>query len=124
MKCHVWVFGEPLLNLGAVVSGEVVEHYMNLTSLVSHDGLVHELDKFHGSASRKAPARDFASANVERAKQVSGSVPDILMSALLSPATVQGQHLLDPVQCLDPALLIHRQYDRTLGRIEVETNDI
>ena len=61
---------------------------------------------------------------VERREQAGGAVADVVVGALLGHARHHRERRLGPGQGLDLGLLVHRQHDRALGRVQVEPDDV
>ena len=61
---------------------------------------------------------------VKGREQRRGSVPPIIVGAPLWQARPHRQHRLAMVQRLDLGLLVDAQHHRTLGRVQVHTDDV
>lgn len=75
----VRVFGEPLIDVGSGMCGQVVEGYVDRLAVLGGDHLIHELEKSLGATTSKASAYDFAGGGVQRREQVCGFVAGVVM---------------------------------------------
>src|SRR5207253_6202417 len=60
----------------------------------------------------------------ERSEQGGGAMAFVVVGHRLTAALFQRQARLSPVECLNLGLLVQRQHERMLRRVEVQTNDI
>ena len=111
--------------VGVLVCGVIVDDQMHCTlgrSLAVD--LVEEADELLMPVTAHALANDLAVEHVERGEQGGCPVPLIIMGHRTAAAALHRQPRLGAVERLDLALLIDRQHQCMLGRIDIEADDI
>ena len=74
--------------------------------------------------SRFALGEDGAGRDIQRSKQSSRAVADVIVSDALDVAKPHGQNRLSAVERLNLALLIHTQHQSVIGRVEIQAHNI
>ena len=116
---------QPALHLVGLVGGVVVQDHVDRQ--VVGDGAVdvpQEADEVDGAVAALDLADDVAGGDVQGREQRGGAVPAVVVGAGLGRADVQRQRRLGPFQRLDPALLVHAQHQRLVGRVQVQPHDV
>ncbi len=67
---------------------------------------------------------DLAGRDVERGAQAGRAVALLVVGPRLDRARAQREHRLGPIEGLDLGLLVDRQDDRPLGRVEIQPDDV
>ncbi len=116
---------EPGQHLGVFVGGVVVEDDVDGLALW-HLGLdgIQEPDEFLMAMALHAAADDLAFEHVEGGKERCGAVAFVVVRHGSGAALLHRQARLGAVQRLDLALLVDREHDGVLGRIDVEPDHI
>ena len=125
MKGEALVPTEPFNNLGVLVGRIVVEHDVDL--LVGRNLFVDGVqgsDELLMSMALHAPADHAAFEHVEGGEQGGRAIPLVVVGHAAATAFLQRQARLGAVESLDLALLVHRQHDGMLRRIDVEADDV
>jgi hypothetical protein len=76
------------------------------------------------AVARQAVVDHLARRDVKRCEQGGGAVPLVIMSHRAGASLLERQARLGTIESLDLALLVHREDDRPLGRIEIEADDV
>ena len=116
---------EPFHDLGVPVSGIIVDNGVDRLVLrnVGLDG-VQEADELLMPVSLHAPPDDLAFENVEGGKQCGRAVAFIVVGHRPGAPSLQRQSGLCPIEGLYLALLVDRQNDGVVGRVDIEANDV
>ena len=117
--------GEPSSDEGSLVGAVVVNDEMHV-QFGGYRGLngIEELAELDGAVAFVAPTDDRACLGFESGEQGRGAMPNVVMRTPLGLAWPHGQQRPGAVQCLDLGLLVHTQYQRSIGRIEVQPHNI
>ena len=116
---------EPFADLRVLMGGIVVEDDMD--GLFGRDlslDLVEEADELLMPMLLHAAPDDLAFEHIEGGKQGGGAVALIVVGHGSGAALLEGQARLGAVECLDLALLIDREHDGMLGRIDVKPDHV
>ena len=116
---------QPTLDLGRLVGGVVVEHEVD--GEVSRHLLV-DLDEEPLELARPVALcerpDDLARRHVERGEQAGRAVADVVVGSPLGGGGHHRQDRLEAVERLDLGLLVDAEHDGSLGRVQVETDDV
>lgn len=118
-------FGEPAFDRRRLVRGEIVEHHVDvqLAGNGSFD-LSEELFELDRSMSPVALSEDLACFDVERGKQVSRSMPNVVVGLSLGLAQTHGQNGLSALERLNLRFLVDAQHNRVVRRVHIQANDV
>jgi len=86
--------------------------------------LIEERQKLARTLSLRVPDVDVAGLGVERAEQTGGAATQVVVRTRLGAASDGRQRVLRHLQGLDLRLHVHRDHQRTLGKIDEEHHDI
>ena len=106
-------FGKPAFDRRRLVRGEIVEHDMDVK--LARNGcfnLSEELLELYRSMSRIALSEDFTCCGVERSKQVSRSMPNVVVGLSIGLAQAHRQDRLSTLERLNLRFLVDAKYDR------------
>ena len=119
------MFCQPRLDLGMLVGGVVVGDQMQV-ELLGRLGVdtAQEFQPFLMAVPLHAVADDLAGGDVERGEQCRRAVALVVMRHGAGSALLDRQAGLCAVERLDLALLVDRENQRLVRRIEIETDDI
>ena len=124
MEADVWVAGEPAFALG-LVGRKIVEDDVDLLAWIGGDDAVHEIEELDAPATLVVAGSDVAAEHVERGKQGRGAVALVVVAAAAErPSVGQLEIALGALQRLDVRLLVDRNDQRTLGRVEIEPDNL
>ena len=116
---------EPSPHLGMLVGGVVVDDQVEFSpSRGLAIDLVEKTDEFLMPVAAHALADDAALQHVEGGEQRRRAMALVVVRHRPAAALFHRQYRLSAVERLDLRLLIDRQHQRVLGRIDVEANDI
>ncbi len=125
VKRPIGVVLQPFVDLGRLVGGNVVEHDMNLGSRPDPLGdEIKEGEEFLRAVTLDHLAGDLSGGDIKGRHQAGGAVAPVVVSAGLGMAGLHRQGRLRPSQCLDLCLLVHRDDDSVVGRVDVEADDV
>ena len=116
---------QPESYLGVLVSGIVVDDEVD-REIVGH-GLVdafEEAKKLLMAMAWFAFGEDRPGSDVEGGKERGGAMANVVMSDSFHVTEAHRQHRLSAVEGLNLGLLIDRQHDGVIGRVEVKTHHI
>jgi hypothetical protein len=114
-----------IADVGVLVRGVIVDDQVHLTPAgVSRLIFVEETDELLMLVAADALADDLAVEHVECGEQDPCVVTLVIVGHCAAAATLHRQSRLGAVQCLDLRLLIDRQHQRVLRRIDVKADDI
>jgi len=109
---------------GAVVEDEV-ELHPRITALgVAPLEQPQELQELLRPVALGVLGGHLAALDLERGVQVGGPVALVVVSPSLHLPGTEGQHRLGAGEGLDHGLLVDREHDRALGRVEVQAHDV
>src|SRR5262245_57184998 len=98
---------------------------MHLPFRMLTDDLVHEVEKLATPSSRVVAGLNLSSGHIQSRKQSGRSMPLVIMTeSTQRPASRKLQVSLSPFQGLDMRLLIHRQDQGVVGRIQIKANNV
>ena len=119
------VASEPFQDFGMLVRGVVVDDDVD-GQLRRHSGVdeVQEADELLMAMTLHALADDFAFEHVEGSEQGRGAMTFVVMSHGDGPPLLHRQARLGAVARLNLALLIYRQNDGMVRRIDIEADDV
>ena len=119
------MFFEPLHDVGMLVSGIVVDDDMDRLFL-GHSGFddVEKADELLMAMALHALADDLALENIERREQGGDAMALIVMGHGAGTPLLHRQTRLGTVKRLNLALLIDRQDNGVVGRIDIEADDL
>ena len=125
MDANITISPQEFPDLRGTMSREIIGDDMNFLcrGLASNDLLVKSHELRAGMAGRGS-AEHFTTLGVERRKERKRPVPIIFKTVPLCAPWAQGQHRIQPIQCLNGTFLVdaeHRCIDR---RLEIQTDDI
>ena len=69
-------------------------------------------------------AQHVTAGDVESGEQAGGSVPFVVMATALDLSGAHGQKRRSAIQRLNLALLVHAQNQRSVGRVQIEADDV
>ncbi len=118
-------FGKPAFDRRRLVRGEIVEHDMDVQ--LARNGcfnLSEELLELYRSMSRVALSEDFTCCGVERSKQVSRSMANVVVSLSLGLAQAHRQDGLSTLERLNLRFLVDAKYDRIVRWVHIQTNHV
>jgi hypothetical protein len=98
---HARVLGQPGLDVGGGVGGQVVQHHVDVPAGMGFDGFLEEREEVRAVAGGLALAEHLAGADVQRGEQVGRAVPDIVVGAFLAGIERDRQQWLGTVQGLN-----------------------
>ena len=116
---------QPESYLGVFVGGIVVDDQMDIKA--SRYGLIdafEKLKKFLMTVACLALRQDGAGGDVESGKQGGGAMANVVVGHSFDVSKSHGQHGLGPVEGLNLRLLIDRQHDRVVRRVQIEPHHI
>lgn len=117
--------GEPTFDRRRLVRGEIVEHDMDVQ--LARNGcfnLNEELLELYRSMSRVALSEDFAGCGVERSKQVSRSMANVVVGLSFGLAQTHRQDRLSTLERLNLRFLVNAQHDRVVRRVHIQANNV
>ncbi len=117
--------GKPAFDRRCLVRGEIVEHDMNVQ--LSRNGsfnLSKELLELYRSMSRVALSEDFTCCSIERSKQVSRSMPNVVVGLSLGLAQAHRQDGLGTLKRLNLRFLVDTKYDRVVRWVHIQANNV
>src|SRR5258708_3293951 len=125
MDANITISLQEFPDLGGTMSREIIGDDMNLLwrGLASNE-LLEKSHELGASMAGRGSAEDFTTLGVERRKERKRPVPIIFKTVPLCAPWTQGQHRIQPIQCLNGTFLVdaeHRCIDR---RLEIQTDDI
>ena len=124
VETDVFMVRQPAIIFG-FVSIEIVQNDVNVASRVVGDDAVHEVQELDPPTALVMAGLDQPVGHLQRRKQGRGAVPLVLMvKAGQRLAIGQLQPALGAFESLDVRLLIDRQDDRVLRRLQVKPNDV
>jgi len=125
VKMEARVPQEPALDHRCLVRPVVVEHEMGFQVLrdASIDG-VEELSELNATVTSVMLSDDPSALHVEGCKERGRPVSHIVVGTPFDLPRPQRQDGLAAVQGLDLRLLVHAQYQRAVGRVQIESHDI
>jgi len=125
VKRPIGVVLRPFVDLGGLVGGDVVEDDMNLGSGLDPFGdEIEEGEEFRRAVTRDHLAGDLSGGDIEGRHQACSIVALVVVSAGLGMAVLHRQGRLPPSQCPDLCLLVRRDDDSVVGRVDVEADDV
>ena len=125
MQFEARVFLQPGLHIGRLVGGVVVEDQVDVVGLLHGPvDAAQETQELLGAVTRHAFPDDQARLDVQRGEERGGSVALVIMGHRRRAPLLEGQTRLGPIERLDLGLLVDAQHDRTVGRVEVEADDL
>ena len=83
-----------------------------------------ELEELPAAVARKTLSDNLAGGDVQRREERGGAVAHVVVGVPLDLARSHGQHRLRAIERLDLALLVDAEYERALGRVEIEAYDV
>ena len=83
-----------------------------------------ELAELGGAMAPGDPAEHLPGRDVEGGLQIRGPVPLVVVGAARDLSGPQREHRMGPVERLDLRLLVDREHQRVVGRVEVEPDDV
>src|ERR1700686_1700648 len=86
--------------------------------------MVQESDELSAPMAILTSANDLAVEDIEGSEQSRGAMTFVVVCLALRQARSQRKDGSGAVQSLNLALLVHTQYQRSFGRIQIETYDI
>src|SRR5471030_2502316 len=116
---------EPSAHGRRLVSPVVVHHQMHLQLRrdVGFDR-TQELQELNAAMAPMQLADDFSGSYIQGREQRRGAMAFVIVRTALGYAGGQRQNWLSPVQCLNMALLVHKQHNGLGRRIEIQTDDV
>src|SRR5579863_1178219 len=118
-------FGQPAPDQLGFVGAIVVQDEMDLEFLrhVAVNG-VEKLAELARAMAAMQLAQHTATGDIESGKQAGSAVALVIMAAALDLSRTHRQQGRGTVQRLNLALLVYAQHQRTIRRIQVETNNV
>ncbi len=117
--------GKPAFDRRCLVRGEIVEHDVDVQ--LARNGcfaLSEEFLELYRSMSRVALSEDFTCCGVECSKQVSRSMPNVVVGLSLGLAQAHGQDRLSTLERLNLRFLVDAQDDRVIRWVHIQTNNV
>ena len=117
--------GQPAANQLGFVGTVVVqdEMYVEFRGHVAVDG-VEEAAELAGAMTTMELAQHLAAGHVESGEQAGGAVAFVIVAAAFDLSRAHGQQRRRAIQRLNLALLVHAQNQRSVGRVQVEADDV
>jgi RHS repeat-associated protein len=115
---------EPVVDLRMLVRAVVVADQVDLAPRVALGDRVEKRDELDVRVAREATAMNLPARHLERRKQAGGSVALVVVGHAGGNAGTKRQDRLGAIERLDLRLLVHRQHQRPLRRIEVQADDV
>ena len=119
------VAGEPRLDRRGLVRGVIVEHQMDVE--IGRHGLLdraEEFAEFDRTVTLVAAADDVAGGDIQGREQRGRTVTLIVMTTPLNLTGPHRQQRLGAVERLDLRLFIDAQHQGTVGRVEVQPDNV
>ena len=125
MQVESGVLGQPGIDVGVLVGRVVIEDQMDLKALgnLAVDR-AQERQELGVAVAREALPDHRAGQNIQRGEQRRGPVALVVVGHRPGPPGLHRQRRLRAIQRLDLGLLVHAQHDRSLGRVQVQADDI
>jgi hypothetical protein len=125
MDANITISLEEFPDLGGTMRREIIGDEMNfLCRCLASNDLLEKSHELRAGMAGRSFAEDFTTLGVERRKERKRPVPIIFKTVPLCAPWAQGQHRIQPIQCLNGTFLVdaeHRCIDR---RLEIQTDDI
>ena len=116
---------QPSPDLRSLVGGDVVHDEVDIELLGNRTiDAVQEPAELLGPVSFGHGGDHLAGRHIESGIEVGRSVADVVMRASFGQTRRKRQHRRCPVQGLDLGLFVHAEHQRTVGRVDVETDDV
>src|SRR5580658_459345 len=125
MQVEPGVGGQPAVDRGGLVGGDVVEDDVDVQA--GGDGFVdggQELAELDGAVPGVQRPDHFPGGQVEGGVQVRGAGPLVVVAGAGRDAGHHREDRSGAVQRLDLGLLIDTQHHRPLGRVQVQAGDV
>ena len=124
MDVHVAMSLPPAVMFGRM-GVEIIEDDMDLPAGIGGHDAVHKIEELHPAATPVMAGLDQSRGLLQSGKQGGRAMPLIVMGEPMEgPAIGQPQPALGAFQGLDVRLLVDRQHDGVLRRIQIEAHDI
>ncbi len=116
---------EPAADEGRLVSARVIENEMHaeVGRNLSFD-VVEEAAELNRTMPAVQFSDHFATDHIEGGEERGGAVAAVIMGAQLRRSRAHRKDRLGPVQSLDLALLVSAKHKRSIGGIEIQTDDV
>src|SRR6266852_1047663 len=124
MEVDLRMSSQPALGGFVFVNVEVVENDAQLPFWKGADHVIHESQKVHRRAPLFDVCHDFSAGDLQSRQQGLRAVTDVLVGPTPGLLRTQGQQRLGTVQGLDAGLFIYAEYQRVVGRVQVEADDV
>ena len=116
---------QPESYVGMLVGGVVIDDQMNIKTI--RHGLIdalEELKKFLMTMACLALRQDCAGGDVESGKQGGGAMANVVVGHSFHVAQPHRQHRLSAIKGLNLRLLIDREHDRMVRRVQIGSHHI
>ena len=125
MEMKTGMFGEPGLDLGVLVGGVVVHNQVQLQRGIGPAvEMFEKAQELAVAVAWQALAHDLAGGYVQGGKQRRSTVALVVVGHRLCLATLQRQTGLGTIERLDLTLLVDREHDGPLGRVQIQAHHI
>ena len=125
MDANVRISLEEFPDLGGTMGREIIGDDMNfLCRCLTGNNLLEKSHELRAGMAGGSFAEDFATLGVERGKERKRPVPIIFKTVPLRAPWAQGQHRIQPIQCLNGAFLVDAEQRCIDWRLEIQTDDI
>jgi hypothetical protein len=122
MDANIAIAFEEFPDLGGTMGREIIDNNMDLLCrCLTGDDLLEKSHELPAGMAGRSFAEDFATLGIECGKERKGPVPKIFKTVPLGATWAQGQHRIQPIQCLNSAFLVDAEYrciDRWLEILE------
>ncbi len=124
VEADVSMTREPAVPL-RLVGAEVVEHDMDLALRVGGHDLVHEVEELDPPAATIVAGPNLAAGDVEGGEQRRRAMALVVVAAAGERApALELEGALRPLERLDVRLLVDREYEGAVRRVEIEADDL
>jgi hypothetical protein len=125
MDANITISLEEFPDLGGTMGREIIGDDMNfLCRCLTGNDLLEKSHELRAGMASGSFAEDFTTLGVERGKERKRPVPIIFKTVPLRAPWAQGQHRIQPIQCLNGAFLVDAEYRCIDWRLEIQTDDI
>ena len=125
MDANITISLEEFPDLGGTMGREIIGDDMNfLCRCLTGNDLLEKSHELRAGMTGGSFAEDFATLGIERGKERKRPVPIIFKTMPLRAPWAQGQHRIQPIQCLNGAFLVDAEYRCIDWRLEIQTDDI
>ena len=125
VQTDIGMVGEEVIDALGLMRRKVIDDHVDLAlGRLSGDQSGQEGDELFAGVVGGGLTDDLAGASIERGIERKAAFADVLESMALGSTGRERQDGQRAIQRLDGAFLVHAEYDRVLGRVQVKANDI